>query len=212
MGILKQGILGGISGSVGNVTGSSWKGIAVIKAKPLSVANPKTSAQVAQRGKFSNAVAFAKEILSAVIKPLWDRFAQQKSGFNAFIQENIDLFTSALPATPADLVISKGKMEKTEIDSSSPDAGVNGISVTWTDDSGEGMKLATDVPYIVAVNQDTGEIVGQSYDGSKTRADEALGIDMDSITAGDVCDVYLAFRRADGTVVSNTSYKQATAS
>ena len=48
MGILKQGILGGFSGKVANVVGTSWKGIAVIKAMPLSVANPKTAGQVAQ--------------------------------------------------------------------------------------------------------------------------------------------------------------------
>jgi hypothetical protein len=212
MGILKQGILGGISGSVGNVTGSSWKGIAVIKAKPLSVANPKTSAQVAQRGKFSNAVAFAKEILSAVIKPLWDRFAQQKSGFNAFIQENIDLFASAMPSTPADLVISKGKMEKTVIASVVPSAGSNEVGITWADDSGEGMKLATDVPFAVVVNETTEEIVGYSGEGSVDREDLSVTVSLDSVSTGDVLRCYLAFRRADGTVVSNTDYDTQTVS
>jgi hypothetical protein len=212
MGILKQGILGGISGSVGNVTGSSWKGIAVIKAKPLSVANPKTASQTAQRGKFSNAVAFAKEILSSVIKPLWDRFAQQKSGFNAFIQENIDLFTSAMPATPADLVISKGKMEKTVIASVVPDAGGNEVGITWADDSGEGMKLTSDVPFAVVVNETTEEVVGYSGEGSVDREDLSVTVSLDSVSTGDVLRCYLAFRRADGTVVSNTDYDTQTVS
>jgi hypothetical protein len=42
MGKISQGILGGISGKVGNVIGGSWKGIDYIRVKPSSVANPRT--------------------------------------------------------------------------------------------------------------------------------------------------------------------------
>lgn len=212
MGKLLQGILGGVSGSVGNVTGSSWKGIPVIKAKPLSVANPKTASQQAQRGKFGNAVAFSKNILSDVIKPLWDRFAQQKSGFNAFIAENIDLFDDALPDPYGDLVISKGKMEKTDIDSVIDNTGANTIGITWTDDTGTGLKLASDVPYAVIVNETTNEIKGYNGEGSVDRTDESITVNMDSVSVGDVIRVYLAFRREDGTVVSNTDSDTVTAS
>ena len=89
MAIIKQGILGGFSGKIGNIVGSSWKGIAIMKTKPLSVANPKTAAQVAQRTAFSESVTIATQILADVIKPLWDRFSERKSGYNGFIQYNI---------------------------------------------------------------------------------------------------------------------------
>jgi hypothetical protein len=92
MGVIKRGILGGFRGKVANVIGSSWKGIAVIKAMPLSVANPKTAGQVAQRTKMTNIVAFAKIILVNIIKPLNDRFASGESGFNLFVKRNILLF------------------------------------------------------------------------------------------------------------------------
>lgn len=210
MGKLLQGILGGVSGSVGNVTGSSWKGIPIIKAKPLSVANPKTASQQAQRGKFGNAVDFAKEILSTVIKPLWDRFAQKQSGFNAFISENIDLFEAALPDPSADLVISKGKMESTALDAISGETATDDAIISWTDDTGSGLKLATDVPYVVVVNETTGEIVGANGEGSKDRTDGAIAVSMDSVSVDDVLHGYLSFRRADGTVVSNTSYATVT--
>ena len=52
MGKIKQGILGGFRGTVGTVVGSSWNGIAYMKGKPQTVKNPKTDAQLQQRGFF----------------------------------------------------------------------------------------------------------------------------------------------------------------
>lgn len=206
MGIIKQGILGGFSGRVAGVVGSSWKGIAVIKARPLSVANPKTAAQVAQRTKFGNTSDFASKILADIIKPLWDRFAQQMSGYNAFVKTNIDLFAAALPSTFADLVISSGKMATTAIATVSASNGDDYADVTWTDDSGEGLKLATDLCYLVCVNETTGAV--DSTATADTRADESSTVDLAAALAtSDSLHLYMAFKRADGTVVSDTSYK-----
>lgn len=205
MAIIRQGILGGFSGKVANVVGSSWKGIAIMKSRPLSVANPRTAGQVAQRTKFSNVVAFAKEILSVFIKPLWDRFAVQASGFNDFVRVNISQFESEMPSVPADLVTSQGKMEETEMDTCASTEGAAEVDITWTDDSGEGYKLATDLVYAVVVNE-TQEVVS-AIASTATRADELATLTIDSRTeAGDVIHVYVSFRRADGTVVSNNSY------
>ncbi len=110
MGKIKQGILGGFSGKVAGVVGSSWKGINVIRAMPVSVANPRTTPQVNQRNKFSQSILFASQILSTIIKPLWDRFAVQMSGYNAFIADNINNFNAEGLITPENLIFSKGKM------------------------------------------------------------------------------------------------------
>src|SRR6056297_342110 len=116
MAIIKQGIMGGFSGTIGNIVGSSWKGIDVMKSKPLSVSNPKTAAQQAQRGAFGQCVAFAASLLSVIIKPLWDRFAMQMSGFNAFVSTNVSNFDSDGVVDYSSLVVSKGKMSETPID------------------------------------------------------------------------------------------------
>lgn len=212
MGVLKQGILGGFSGKVANIIGTSWKGIAVIKAMPLSVANPKTAGQVAQRALFKNCSLFGVAILAVIIKPLWDRFSIRMSGFNSFVRDNIDLFTAELPSPAADLVISKGKMAKTSVVVATISDGAQSFPITWTDDSGTGYKLATDVPFAVCTNETQGKIV--STDGistSKTRSSETLTITLGyEIAQDDVTSIYLAFRRADGTIVSNTSYTAAT--
>lgn len=209
MGKLLQGILGGVSGKVGNVVGSSWKGIPIIKAKPLSVANPRSAGQVAQRSKLTNAVWFSAFILSTVIKPLWDRFAQQKSGYNAFISANIDLFDAKVPSPVSDLVISNGKMAPTALTSAVASATSNTIEIDWDNDSGSGLKLATDIPFVVAVNETQENVVGMEL--PVTRADGASSGDvMIDMESGDVVHAYLAFRRADGTVVSDTAYSVVT--
>lgn len=203
---LLQGILGGLSGSIGTVVGSSWKGIPVVKTKPLSVANPQTAAQTTQRSKFSQVVAFATVILAGIIKPLWDRFAIKQSGYNAFVQANIDQFDATGLVTPAGLVISKGKMEKTAIDSVSATAGDANLDLLWTDDSGEGYKQATDKAFAVVYNETSGAI--NFEDGGDSRSGEQVGIVLDAnLVSGDVLHCWLAFRRADGTIVSNTAYK-----
>lgn len=206
MGKIKQGILGGFSGKVAGVIGSSWKGIAVMKAMPLSVANPQTAAQVAQRSLFSNCSKFAVLILAEIIKPLWDRFAIKMSGYNEFIKTNIDLFAAQYASPAASLIIGKGKMASTPITTIGQNMASNFLEVNWVNDAGSGYKLATDIVYAVGVNQDE-EVVGMS-DGTVTRVDELINIPMgDDRTIGDVLHAYLCFKRADGTIVSDTSYK-----
>jgi hypothetical protein len=202
---LTQGILGGVKGKIGNVVGSSWKGIPIIKVKPLSVANPQTAAQQAQRGRMTHIVAFVIPVVASVIKPLWDRFAVKMSGVNAFIQRNIDLFDNAAPSPPEDLVMSSGKMESTEILSVHASDGDYDITVNFPTDAGFGFKLATDLAYAMAYNRTKGECYGGG--GTKTRADGHITIEnLKGNLTGEVIDVWLAFKRADGTIVSGSSY------
>lgn len=207
---LPQGILGGISGKVGNVIGSSWKGIAVVKSRPLSVANPRTSGQIAQRSKMSNTVAFSKLILAGAIKPLWDRFAQQASGYNDFVSENISLFEGAYPVPANSLVISKGQMVSVTPAYNGGDSSGNELSIEYPTTLPDSLSLATDEAYIVVINNTKEEVGVSSADA--TRADGKTTVFMPTaFQTDDVLDVYLAFRRVDGTVVSNTGYVRADA-
>lgn len=205
MGVIKRGILGGFQGKVANVVGSSWKGIDVMKSLPLSVANPNTAAQQTQRGKFASVVAFAKIILVSVIKPLWDRFAQGQSGYNAFVSTNIDLFDSDGLATPADLVISQGSLTGAPIALLTATNGDPTVTINWVNNGGSGSAVNGDLAYGVVYNETQNTVGYQEL--NNTRLLEAVNIEMpaNSVT-GNVIHAYLAFRRADGTLVSNTSY------
>lgn len=91
MGIIKQGILGGFSKKVGSVVGTSWKGIAVMKSMPQSVANPKTTAQVEQRSAFAYTSKLASALLTPCIQECWNRWSKRESGYNAFVKKNVKI-------------------------------------------------------------------------------------------------------------------------
>ena len=57
-----QGILGPFSGKVGEVIGSSWKGIPYIKARPTQFHDAKTPKQLTHRMKLQAAHGFARSI------------------------------------------------------------------------------------------------------------------------------------------------------
>lgn len=209
MGVIKRGILGGFSGRVANVVGGSWKGIAYMRSLPLSVANPDTAAQQAQRGAFGQSVAVAQQLLVGIIKPLWDRFAERMSGYNAWIQANIAQFDANGLATPADVVMSRGNLLGEAIFDITATAGTNLLGMTWNDSSGTGNALATDEAYLVGYNE-TKDIWGFTA-ANVTRQDLGDDVDLTNIESGDVCHGWLMFRRPDGTIVSDSSYDTDTA-
>ena len=197
---IKQGILGGFSGKIANVVGTSWKGIAVIKSQPLSVANPKTAAQVAQRTKLSACVAMLQPILSGVIKPLNDRFAGQMSGYNYSLQKSIAAFgADGNLAYPSEFKISRATAKAQLINGVSANPATNVVIAAWTSDAGTGYALGTDKMFFVVFNETTGEIV---YSADAIRADQAAQVVLpeSGLTNGDVLRCYLAALRADGTI------------
>jgi len=209
MAVIKQGILGGFSGSIANVVGSSWKGIAVIKAKPLSVANPKTAAQTTNRNQFSETVAFAVAVLVSTIKPLLDRIAVKMSGYNFFVQLNKSLFDSTGLITPADLVISQATVEPISTFAGVTDVGNDNIDFTWSDNTGTGDSLATDELYGCIYNATKNEAI--SIPPGTSRDTELLEVDTPvDWDDADIKHLYSAFRRSDGSRASNTSYALAT--
>lgn len=207
MGIIKQGILGGFSGKVANVVGSSWKGIAVIKSQPLSVSNPRTAAQVGQRTKMSACVAILKQITSQVLKPLNDRFAGQMSGYNYSLQESIKAFdANGNLVAPASLKISRSGNKGTLIDAVADDKIVKAIDVEFQDESGSGYALATDKCYLVGYNENTGEIA-VSTESAREDARAVLSFPNEGLTTGNKVHLWMAFLRADGTVGFAQDYK-----
>lgn len=205
MGVIKRGILGGFSGSVGNIVGTSWKGIAVMKAKPLSVANPNTAAQIVVRTKMRNIVDFSKAILVGVIKPLNDRWASGQSGFNLFVQRNIGLFAGVNPSPPADLILSQGAVTGFANLSAVKSVGTPEVNVYWDNNSGDGDADPNDQAFGVAKNETNGEFAIIS--GTDPRAGMAgLFVFPSNVSAPDVIRVWVSYRRNDGSKVSNSSY------
>lgn len=210
MGIIKRGILGGFSNKVANVVGSSWKGIAYMRAMPLSVANPRTAGQVTQRTKFGTISSFASNFVGSWIQPLWNRFAVQASGFNDFVQRNIVYVSSGGVINYAGLQMSRGKLDGVD------DLGLTGggvtaddfIDVSWAFTEGTGNQLPTDDIYVMGYNATQDE---WSDVAVEIRNNTSTTITFDTVFAGgDVVHVFVAARRADGTMVSNSQYETLT--
>lgn len=205
MGKIKQGILGGFSGKVANVVGSSWKGIAVMKSLPLSVANPKTAKQILQRRRFSILVSMAADILTSVVKPLWDRFAQKMSGFNDFVSKNFEAFQTGLYTLDYSKIrISIGKMLAPASLTATWLTPLS-VKIDWTSDPADSYALDTDIPYIVVIDIETNKATSLPVD-EVVRATGTITVDTE-LTLDSTHDhaVYLAFKRADGTIVSDST-------
>jgi len=200
MAVINQGILGGFSGKVANVVGTSWKGIAVMKALPLSVANPRTAAQVAQRTKMAACVSMLQPILSQVIKPLNDRFAGKMSGFNYALQASISAFDeSGELSDPGKFKISRAANKAQLIDAIAAEAKITKVKCTWTSDAGKGYALASDKCYLVGYCRASGSFAVSSS-AIRSAGQAYLEFPDGAIEAGNEVDIWMAFLRADGTV------------
>ena len=210
MAIIQRGILGGFSNKIGNVVGTSWKGIAVMKSLPLSVANPRTALQVAQRNKFTYLSKLGSQLLASHIKPLWDRFAQRESGYNAFIRTNLPYVVGDTLFNAQDFKLSIGKLTSATITSAAFSEISKNLTLQWDQNSGQGLALADDQVYIVVAygdgNQETLWVKGPT---GLTRQNASAVIPVQDWQLGQNIQVYLSFRRADGSMVSTSETAQA---
>lgn len=207
MGIINQGILGGLRKKVGSVVGASWKGIPVLRIYQPVVSNPKTAAQVTVRTGFKAFAMLASAILAAYIKPLWDRGAVRMSGFNAFLKANAQLIANGDSPFDAEIVATKGKMDATPIASVSVTSA--GITVTWNPAATGRYALATDIPYLLILDQANEKVLyagcpnasAKREDGTVTVLPAAY---MSAFDASGEGKAYLSFMRADGSIVSDS--------
>lgn len=211
MGRTKGGAFGVISGKVANAVGSSWKGIATVRSLPESVANPKTTAQMAQRNKFSSCVSVARILLSLLVQIFWDPFSKKMSGYNAFIKSNIDCFDADGLATPADFKAAKGTLVGETITSLSVDALAHDLELVLSDQTGIGDALATDKLSVLYYNEtkDTWTFLANPSDA--VRSDGGVTIPDILIVDGNVLHVWCFFSRPDISKISDSVYETGTA-
>ena len=87
MGVIKRGILGGFQNKVGPVVGTNWKGISVIKSRPVTVANPNTPAQQAQRLAMKQIAAYLRSFGLDNVRLLNNNQAVRMSGYNRCVKK-----------------------------------------------------------------------------------------------------------------------------
>lgn len=210
MGIIKRGILGGVSNKIGNVVGSSWKGIATLRSLPLSVANPRTKAQRDNRDTFSLMSKLGSEVLATICQPLWNRDAKQMSGFNAYVKDN----KTAFDANPVEWILnpimSKGSLSA-ELLSAALSVDGESIVSTWSTSLANPQDSDDDVAYVQVIHQDNSDTAKPVYHAKgfsfgALRADATMmGPKSFDVNTGDKLIVSLSFKSADGREVATSS-------
>jgi hypothetical protein len=206
MGKISQGILGGLSGKVGNIIGGSWKGIDYIRIKPSSVANPRTKGQVNQRNKFSATIQFLqpnKDFLNVGYKA----FAVKKTAFNSAMSY---VLNNAIAGTAPNFnvdyslaLLSKGNLS-TPLNGGVDLATANQVTFDWDDNSADGNANATDKAMVLAYNPSKKE---STYNlGGAQRSITSQILTLPTSYTGDTIQLFMAFVSEDGKVVSNSVY------
>ena len=210
MGIIKRGILGGVANKIGNVVGSSWKGIATLRSLPLSVANPRTIEQRKNRNSFSLFSKLGSDVLATVCQPLWNRDAKQMSGFNAYVMLNKRAYDADKAAWLADPIMSRGALSATLI-SASLSADQGSISCMFSTTCSNPQDSDDDVAYIQIIRQNNENQGTPTYNakGVITNVTRSVGsVEVPRffpLNRGDKYIVSLSFKSVDGREVANSS-------
>ncbi|WP_157209189.1 DUF6266 family protein [Mariniflexile maritimum] len=206
MGKIAQGILGGLSGKVGNVIGGSWKGIDYLRIKPSSVANPRTVGQVNQRNKFTVTLEYLQPNLAFVQKG-YKNYAVKQTQFNAAMSYVLNnAITGVEPNFNVDFataLLSRGNLSGV-LNPGTDLATPGEVTFNWDDNSAEGNANATDKAMLLVYNPSKKESISQLEGADRTVGTETVIIP--STYAGDTVELFMAFIETDGSRVSNSVY------
>ncbi|NPD47964.1 DUF6266 family protein [Lentimicrobium sp. S6] len=193
MGTIKRGILGGVSGKIGNVVGSSWKGIDYLKTLPSNVNDAKSDVQIANRSKFLTVVRFLQP-LTEFIRIGFKSLAVKKTAFNAAVSYN---YHEAVTGDYPDIVMDYSKVSVSQ-GSLTPayNTGLSStvaaeVNLTWADNSGQGSASADDVAMVVVYNPELKDAVFMLNAGA--RSDLSANVSLPDSYSGTSVHCYLCF-------------------
>ena len=209
MGKLNLGILGGFSGTVGTVVGSTnKKGDDIIRAKSKKRRTSNTEGQVSQRTKFGLVTSFMQGIspvLKTSLKQLAD--AQNMSVYNyacRYALKNAVVGTDAQPELDySKIIISDGGLSR--ISGASAIKEGDNIKFSWSETVGNSIGTLVDNVAMLVYNVTNGEI---SYSlGELLRSEKTATLPIPYSETGDQLLFYLFFQSAtDPTMVSTSQY------
>ena len=209
-GVLANGLLGKITQKVGGAVFFNWKSINAVRsyAKP---ANPQSPAQVIQRARMARCVLIGRQLLGVILQPFWDPFYNDKSGYNAWVSENIMKLAATTYNLQVTNVMSKGSLLGVDTLAYPYDTSDGSGTIGWDDNTNGTTGLATDI-FCYVISSLSGEIYDVAVT-SATRADGAFAPTMPSgLTASNII-VFGFFKRGTGSevLVSDSSAVIATA-
>lgn len=207
MGTIKQGILGGFSGKVGTVIGSSWKGISYMRGQAQHVKNPRSSGQMDQRSKFNLVLNFLQPNVP-YIRIGYKSQAAKQTEFNAAMSYLLkNAVTGSYPNYALDyteVMVSKGGLTQVTGAAVNWTAAQSKLTFNWTDNSGVGNALATDKAMPFVYNKDKNETIYNT--AGATRTTHTMDVTVPNNWSGDKVEVYLGMVSEDGALVADSLY------
>ena len=203
MGAIKQGILGGFTGKVGTVIGSTWKNVCYMRAKAINVANPRTPKQQHQRAKLTLGVNFLKRMMPYIRVG----FRLQATDCTAYNAAMSYMLSHAITGTDTAVTIDYNRVlvacgTLQPVYNAKVAVSGTAISFTWEDNSYMGDAAATDIAMPLLYNKARQEVV-YLLDGA-TRADGKVEMTIPEVWKGEALAIYLAFRSADNDSQTNS--------
>ncbi len=206
MGKTKQGVIGGFSGIVGNVIGASWKGIAYMRIRPVSVANPKTDLQLDQRMRFTVALRFLQS-LAQFLKIGFRNYAVRMTPFNNAMSYNLlNAIQGAYPnytINYANALVTRGNLSPA-LNPAVTSTVAGTVVFTWDDNSDEADASPLDKSLLVVYNPEKNQAV--YFNGLTDRAELTQSVTVPNSFTGDQVHCYLGFITVDGKLLSNSRY------
>ena len=196
MSVVQNTLIGRSRQAIGNAVFTTWKGINVLKSKPISVENPNTINQQMRRSALSQTVAFFRAISNVVLVG-FKELAVGKSEYNAFSSEMLRVsfdYTAPPVATiqANSILISKGTIATQPITTSTASGATNAVTINWSSAVLQPGQATTDKALVVIFNSTTATLYGEVTSVSRS-ANTAVITDPNGITVADVLEVYLGF-------------------
>ena len=193
MATIRNGILGGLSGKVGNVVGGTWKGISYLRALPSHVTQVNSPAQLRLRQKMNLVNRFLKTCVP-LVRIGFSGYTQKMSAYNAATSFNFHYaVTGEYPDQALDfpsLAISQGNLPGGEGVSCEP-AGAGKVAFNWADNAGLANANAGDTALLLVYNPAKESSVYLLQGAS--RGDGTAEVVVPAAFSGDNVHCYLAF-------------------
>jgi hypothetical protein len=206
MGKFSKGILGGFSGRVGTVVGANWRGLDIMRSLPKKSDRPATESQLLVRATFTLVTRFL-----APIRPIVAAFFGQPQGFKS--RRNLatayhisEAVTGVYPDLAIDyqrVMLTKGELLNAENAIATPQANAE-IEFIWTDNSGQGVSLATDGLLVVVYNETRKAFEVREQAALRSALSYTLGLPQS--WASETVQVWISFISDDAKKCANSVY------
>ena len=203
---LPRGIMGGISGKLGPLAGTSWKGINVASSLPVSTNHQPTPTQLIQREKFKTVSNFLNP-LKQLLNESFNAQGKQQTGYNIamsyHLREALLEQDNGFAINYAKSLVAMGPLraiEAASLDLPSPGQ----LQLQWDNNSNKAMAQPTDLLLVVLYNVQTHTCIWQLT--GTTRARQQHCMSLPEVAEAQVWHVWAAFMDTTTKITSLSEY------